>query len=184
MSYKLNINDYEALEDFVKKGITKIIGTSYVNIDNINTIVSKIIKYHDKYDESKGCQYETYIYMIVKTCCYTIKKKSYRKKAKEIRVLDAAKKKDKIRFERDNSYSDRVYEIKTGLHIFNSITDKTTKDKMSMIFFEKLSYSKVAAKFKISEAQLKKEIKATLKSLKLKYSNINNAYKEMEANNG
>lgn len=72
----IDIKNYESLEKYIECGISKMIGKRFVNKDNIDKIVTKIIKYDSKFDPSKKMAYSSYIHMIVKTTCYSIFKSS------------------------------------------------------------------------------------------------------------
>lgn len=151
----IDIKDYENLEKYIECGISKIIGKRFANKDNIDKIVSKVIKYSSKFDESKKMSYKSYIHMIVKTSCYSIFKNSVKVKLdkkklalyKEHRINNSEKDNTKMMLVVEEIMNDNVLsELEKEVIRKKYLESKTVKSICSELNLEKNEVNKIANK--------------------------------------
>jgi len=163
---KLNIKDYEFLEKYVSYGIKKIIGKEFVTKDNIDEIVSKLIRNEPKFNPDKGASYNTYIFMIVKTGCFSIKKKTILKSQKNKRLFNEYRNVLTQR-EKNKKTEEQHKDITASVNrVLDRIEDKTLKEKIEKVFFDRKSYRVVAEEYKTTERDLRSEINKEFTKLK------------------
>jgi RNA polymerase sigma factor (sigma-70 family) len=155
---RLKITDYNLLEKFASNGIRKIIGNQYVTQDNIDKVVSKIIANEHKFNPEKGAKYTSFIFTIVKNVCFSITT-NVSKKKKNFNISNYQQYKINID-ERNRSEFKKIH--------FNAIEDildkinESTREKIIKIYYDGMSYRKVAELYGISNRDLRKEIRNEL----------------------
>lgn len=178
-----DVKDYAMLEKYIECGISKIIGKEFATQDNIDKIVSKVIKWNDRYDPSKGMAYKSYIHMIVKTQCMTIFSKS--------------KRKDNYTFRKLKQYaSERLKEVNRRKDINEPcmclsdiiINDKELPDIEKTIleqhFIQSISIKNIAKEHKLEKQDIYRIMNQAIIKIRNKYKNLDNLKSEAEIQYG
>lgn len=179
----IDINDYDALEKYIEQGICKIIGYNFVNKDNIDKVVSKVIFYNHKYDPSKNMSYDSYIYMIVKTACLSIYKETYTRRTRKNKfiknyLIDRQPTIDKYK-ESSESF---MYLVDT---IINN--DNITHEERTILekrYIESKSVKQVAFELSIKKKDVHRIIKNVILKIRSLYKNIESLEEEVEVKHG
>lgn len=178
-----DVKDYAMLEKYIECGISKIIGKEFVNQDNIDKIVSKVIKWNDKYDPSKGMAYKSYIHMIVKTQCMTIFSKSKRKENYGFRKLKQYAKERLVEINRRKDINEPSMYLSEII-----INDKDLLENEKIIlekhYIQSITINKIAEELKLEKKDIYRVINQAILKIKNKYKNLDNLKGEVEKQYG
>jgi DNA-directed RNA polymerase specialized sigma subunit len=175
----IDVKNYEKLEKYIECGISKIIGKRFANQDNIDKIVAKVIKYNNNFDSSKKMAYSSYIYMIVKTSCYSIFKNS-KKTTNTNRKLNSYKK-----YKIDNLTKDNESLMLVVDKIMNDdILSDLEKSIIEKKFLESKNIRQISEETGLSKNKINKIVSDSILKMQSSYSSIDKIKEEMEIEHG
>lgn len=175
----IDVKNYEKLEKYIECGISKIIGKKFANQDNIDKIVSKVLKYNDKFDKSKNMKYTSYIHMIVKTECYSILKNS--NKSNNINKKLKLYKKYKIENIDKNNESLMMVVDKI---LSDDILSDLEKSIIQKRFLQSKNIRTISKETNLTDNKVNKIISDSILKMQSSYSSIDKIKEEMEIEYG
>jgi RNA polymerase sigma factor (sigma-70 family) len=178
-----DIADYEALEQYIERGICKIIGPNFVNQDNIDRISSKVVVYHDKYDSTKNMSYDSYVYMIIKTACMSIFRETFAKRNKKSKLLNAYIHDKKPSLDRYNKHSESFMYLVDVIIEHKDITAQE-KSILEKRYVECKSVRKVAEELGLEKKDIHRIVKNSFIKIRELYPDIESLEKEVELKYG
>lgn len=169
----MNAVDFKKLEQEAIRYLIKFLGKKYVNQDNIDTMVRKLLQSMQTFDSTKKASLSTYLYQRALWTAMHIKKNVIKTYKENVASLDLALTKD------SNGREITLYDVipqkeESNINMMDKILQskfltERDKDIIHMIYVEDKTLQECATKYGVSPQGISQALKTTLLDLKICY---------------